>query len=553
MGKELGDLIVRLSLDSAKFDDGLKRLETQMTKVQGQFKSSTTGITDFGKVTEKLQGSANTLTQRLAAQKQQVAQLEKAYQESVRAKGADAEETQKLAQKLEQAKAKVEQTEKALAAVNQQIKLNQNGWYQLGMNLDGVGAKLQEVGKKISTVGSSMTKKVTLPVVALGTACVKTFTDFDDSMRLVQATMVASDEDLARLTATAKEMGATTRFTASESAQALNYLALAGYDADQAIEALPKVLNLAAAGGLDLAYASDLVTDSMSALGLEMNELTGFTDQMAKTSQKSNTNIAQLGEAILTVGGTAKVLKGGTVELNAALGILANNGMKGAEGGTKLRNMILSLTAPTEKSAKIMQDLGLKVFDTEGKMRPLNEVFKDLDGILATMNDEDKTNVLNEIFNKTDLKAAQAMLAGCGEEFDNLAGFIGNCDGAASQMAATMEGGIGGSFRSMKSAVEGLAIAFGERLAPYIKKAADKITEITRKFTQMNPKTQDTIIKILALAAAVGPVLVVVGKMTSGIGSFMRVLAPLCKLLGGAQVSTGLLGSAFAALAIPSS
>ena len=267
MAKEIGDLIVRLSLDSAKFDDGIQHLESQMTKVQASFRSSATGITDFDKVTAKLQASAQTLTERLALQKDKVAQLEKAYEESKRTKGEDAEETQKLAAKLEEARGKMNQTQQALDAVNQQIKLNQNGWYQLGVNLENVGAKLEAVGKKISSVGSQMSMKVTAPIVALGTAAVKTFTDFDDSMRTVQATMVASDEDLAKLTATAKEMGATTRFTASESAQALNYLALAGSGADQAMEASPQVLTPPAAGGLDLSYRSDPVTDCLSAPG----------------------------------------------------------------------------------------------------------------------------------------------------------------------------------------------------------------------------------------------------------------------------------------------
>ncbi|MEI3506556.1 MAG: phage tail tape measure protein [Anaerotignum faecicola] len=150
------------------------------------------------------------------------------------------------------------------------------------------------------------------------------------------------------LATAAKNAGATTKFTATQAAEALNYLALAGYDAGTSAEVLPSVLNLAAAGGLDLAYASDLTTDAMAALGIEASadNLTQFGDQMARASSKANYSVAQLGEAILTVGGTAKNLAGGTVELNTALGVLANRGIKGAEGGTALRNMILSLSAP---------------------------------------------------------------------------------------------------------------------------------------------------------------------------------------------------------------
>lgn len=169
-------------------------------------------------------------------------------------------------------------------------------------------------------------------------AAVKVGMDFESGMSQVAATMGITTSEIASgsqefeaLSQAAKNAGATTKFSATQASEALNYLALAGYDAQKSIDALPKVLNLAAAGGIDLGYASDMVTDSMSALGLETNQLESFVDQLAKASQKSNTSIAQLGEAILTVGGTAKDLAGGTVELNTALGILADNGVKGAK------------------------------------------------------------------------------------------------------------------------------------------------------------------------------------------------------------------------------
>ena len=167
----------------------------------------------------------------------------------------------------------------------------------------------------------------------------------------------------------AKEMGSKTAFSASECAEALNYLALAGYDTQEMADTLPTVLNLAAAGGLDLASASDMVTDAMSALGMETSEADTMVDQMAKTASSTNTSVGQLGEGILTIGATAKSVKGGTAELNTALGILANNGIKGAEGGTHLRNVILSLQNPTDGARKTMESLGVSVYDSEGNMR----------------------------------------------------------------------------------------------------------------------------------------------------------------------------------------
>ena len=317
-------------------------------------------------------------------------------------------------------------------------------------------------------------------LAGLGAYTVKVGSEFESSMSQVAATMGMTTEEIHNgseayetLATAAKNAGATTKFTATQAADALNYLALAGYDAATSAEVLPSVLNLAAAGGLELAYASDLATDAMAALGIEASadNLTQFGDQMAMASSKANYSVAQLGEAILTVGGTAKNLAGGTVELNTALGVLANRGIKGAEGGTALRDMILSLSAPTDTAAATLKSLGVSAFDAEGNLRPLNETFKDLDAAMQNLTGEEKTNALNDIFNKVDLKSAEAMLAGCGEEFDNLAEAIANSDGAMQNMADVQMDNLKGQITLLQSAVEGLGVAFYENVNGKIKDA----------------------------------------------------------------------------------
>ncbi|MDO5716374.1 MAG: phage tail tape measure protein [Tissierellia bacterium] len=253
---------------------------------------------------------------------------------------------------------------------------------------------------------------------AVGAVALKVGSDFEASMSQVAATMGITAEEITNgserfelLKNAAKEAGESTQYSASEAAEALNYLALAGLDAEQAAQLLPKTLALASAGGLELGYATDLVTDSMSALGIAIDEADTFIDQMARTSQKSNTNVGQLGEAILAVGANAKGLANGTVELNTALGILANNGIKGAEGGTKLRNIIMAMT-PTTKDAIIAFDaLGISTYDAEGKMRPLNEIFSEMNEKMKDLSQEDRTRLMSKIFNKQDLAAAGALLA----------------------------------------------------------------------------------------------------------------------------------------------
>ena len=349
------------------------------------------------------------------------------------------------------------------------------------LNTDGIKNGLSNVGSVASKALGLTTKavgSVSAGLSAGAIASVKFGSNFEAAMSGVAATMgMTSAEinsgsaDYERLEQAAKDAGATTKFSASQAAEALNYMALAGYDVDESIATLPTVLNLAAAGGMDLATASDMVTDSMSALGDMAGTADSFVDKMAKTSQKSNTSVAQLGEAILTVGGTAKSMAGGVDEMNTVLGILADNGIKGAEGGTALRNMILSLSAPTDTASAKMEELGLSVFDAEGKMRPMNDIFNDLNGILSTMTEGEQTQVLNTIFNKVDLKSVNALLANSGERFDELSGYMADCDGAAANMADTMNNNLQGSVTILQSALEGLGISVYEQMEEPLKEA----------------------------------------------------------------------------------
>ena len=416
---------------------------------------------------------------------------------------------------------------------------------------NSAGTRFQALGSSLKTIGSNMSKYVTLPLAGIGTASVATAANFEKSMSQVAATMGMTAEEInngsesyKKLEQAALDMGATTQFSASEASEALNYLALAGYDVDKSVSTLPTVLNLAAAGGLELGYASDVMTDAMSALGLETSQAEGFVDQLAKTSQKSNTSVGQLGEAILTVGGTAKVLAGGTTEMNTALGILADNGIKGAEGGTALRNVILSLSAPTDKAAKTMKELGLEVFDAQGNMRPLNDIFKDLDGTLSTMTQGEQTKVLSELFNKVDLKSVNALLANSGERFNELSGYISDSEGAAAAMADTMNNNLSGQLTLLKSGLEGAAISIGNALLPVIKVLVEWINNLVTWFNNLNPGIQTAITIFGLVVAAIGPVLLIVGHLCTAIGGLITFFSA-----GGA--GAGILSAAIAAITGP--
>lgn len=337
-------------------------------------------------------------------------------------------------------------------------------------------------------VGGAAMAAASGATLAFGKSAVDTGMSFDSSMSQVAATMGKTTDQIGDLRDFAQQMGATTAFSATQAADALNYMALAGYDSKTSMEMLPNVLNLAAAGGMDLATASDMVTDAQSALGLSLDETSEMVDKMAKASSTTNTSVAQLGEAFLTVGGTAKNLSGGTTELAQALGLLADNGVKGSEGGTALRNIILSLSAPTDIAAKKLQELGVQAFDADGNMRPLEDTFADLNGALGKLTQEQQTQALNEIFNKVDLKSVNALLGTSAERWDEVAGKINDSKGAAEAMAKTQLDNLAGDVTLLKSAFEGFQIAISDQVTPsirdFVQLASDSFSEFTTSFKE---------------------------------------------------------------------
>lgn len=307
---------------------------------------------------------------------------------------------------------------------------------------------------------------------------------FDASMSQVAATMGVSVDQIQNLTEYAQEMGASTAFSATQASEALNYMALAGYSVEESMAALPNVLNLAAAGNIDLARASDMVTDAQSALGMSFDELEGFIDQLAVTASTTNTSVEQLGDAILTVGGTSKMLSGGTRELNQALGILADNGLKGSEGGTMLRNVLLSLAAPTSAASSMLEELGVQVYDAEGNMRSLEDIMGDFNAALDGMTSEQRTNAISSIFNTRDIKAVEALLGTTAERWDEVGAAIDSAHGAAQRMADTQLDNLQGDVTMFQSALEGLQITLFHQVEPALRAVVGAATEGLTAITQ---------------------------------------------------------------------
>ena len=380
-----------------------------------------------------------------------------------------------------------------------------------GIDTDGVKSGMKDVKslvdkgmnavKSVTSAGASaisgVTKAVTTSiatagsgVLAFGGYAVNAGKNFEKSMSNVMATMGITKDTIQDgqnsyelLAETAKKMGETTKFSASESADALNYLALAGYDAQKSCEALPAVLNLAQAGNMDLARTSDLVTDAMSALGIEAtNEnLTHFGDVLAKTSSRSNTSVAQLGEAMLVCGGQSRLAGLELEETSTMLGILADNGIKGAEGGTALRNLLKNIYTPTSQASKAMQALGIQTSDADGNLRNVQDILLDTMSALENLSGADKMTAMGDIFDVRTIAAASATLNNCSERYNELYGEIMDCNGAMEQMAETQNDNLEGDIYSLKSAFEAVGVAVEEKLNKSLRNAVQLGTSYLRQ------------------------------------------------------------------------
>lgn len=555
IGKKIKGITIEFLGDTSKLGTALKEIDS---KAKGVDKS----LREVDRALKFNPGNVELLAQKQQLLGQKVTQT-KDRLEALRRTQAKLDEDKsvdKTSQDYQELRREIIETESKLKHFTAEAQKLSN------VKLTALGNQMKSVGNGMKNVGRNMTQYVTAPIAGGVAAAVKTTLNFDDAMSQVAATMgltvgqmketqVSTDGFSGSLRDLAIEMGSKTSFSATQAAEALNYMALAGYDAQTSAEMLPGVLNLAAAGNMDLANASDMLTDSQSALGLSMEETQAMIDKMAKTSSKSNTSVEQLGAAILTVGGTAKSMAGGTTELNAVLGVLADNGVKGAEGGTALRNILLSLGSPTDKAAKALEDLGVSVYDAQGNMRDLRELMPEMAGALDKLTGEERTQALASIFNKRDLKSVNALLATSKDRFNELSGAIDNSGGAAAQMAETQLNNLKGSLTILKSALEGMGISVGDVLTPYIRSFAEFITGLVTKFNELSPAAQKIITFVGLGVAALGPLVFIGGSFVTILGNTLTYLpligsklAAVSKIFGLAKTAIGLVSGALRGL-----
>lgn len=398
-------------------------------------------------------------------------------------------------------------------------------------SLQGYGSRLQgsmnSIGKKLTSAGKNLTTKVTLPIVGIGTAAVKTSMDFEAAMDKVASLSGAQGENFDRLRDKALEMGAKTMYSATESAEALQYMALAGWGTEDMLNGLEPILKLAGAAGMDLGTASDIVTDGLTAMGLSAKDAAHFADVMAVTMSKSNTDVNQLGEAFKYVAPLAGAMGYSIEDLSLALGLMANAGIKASQGGTSLRRVLQNLSNPTDKVAGAMKALGISMFNPDGSAKSLYDLMVELRESMRGLSEEEQAMYASTIAGSTGLSGLLAIVNASDKDFNNLTDAIYNANGAGMEMYDTMTNNLKGSVTELMSALESLMISMGDLLVPLIKDVVKMIQGWVEHLNSLDETQKQQIIQVALVVASIGPLITIIGKLFTSISTVVKFVQAL--------------------------
>lgn len=384
-----------------------------------------------------------------------------------------------------------------------------------------MGKDVQKIGKQIESVGTALTVGITTPILAVGTASLKATMDFDSSMSKVQALSGSTGEELLALKRKAQELGASTAWSASQVSEAMQYMALAGWDANDVLEGTAGILSAASATGEDLAAVCDIITDGLSAFGMEAGESSRFADVLAATATGANTTIEMMGEAFTYAGSVAGAFNYSIEDTALAIGLMANSGVKASNAGTALRRMMTDLNGTIEVSGKNLGTYLIETANADGTMKPFRETLRNLRTAFEGLTDAEKATNAELLVGKTGMAGFLAIMNTSDEALDKLANSIDNSTGSAEQMSEVMLDNLGGQITLLKSGIESLALAIGERLTPYARKLTSVVQSIVSTFNNMSDTQKDQVVKIGAIVACIPPLILLYGKLVKGVGKAM--------------------------------
>lgn len=391
------------------------------------------------------------------------------------------------------------------------------------------GRQIEKAGQSMQGAGKKMAAAMTAPLAGLGITAVKTAADFEGAMSNVQAISGAGAGELDKLTEKAKEMGAKTKFSATESADAFSYMAMAGWKTEDMLNGIEGIMYLAGASGEDLAQTSDIVTDALTAFGMTASDTNEFVDILAKASSNANTNVSLMGETFKYVAPVAGALGYSAKDVSVAIGLMANSGIKASSAGTALRSLLTNLAKPTDSVQAAMDALGISLTDSRGEMKEFSTLMLEMRSSFSSLTEEQKAQYAAALAGKTGMSGLLAVINASDSDFGKLTESIQNSSGAAKEMYDVANDNLNGRLTILNSTLESIAITFGERMMPYVEKGVGKIQELAEKFGSLSDKQVDQIVHWAAMAAAAGPLVMVLGKTTSSVGKVVQTFGLLGK------------------------
>lgn len=538
MANRIAGITVEIGGDTTKLSTALKSVNSEIKSTQSQLR-------DVNKLLKLDPGNTELITQKhkLLAQaveetKHKLEQLKTAA-EQANEKLKTGEITQQQYDALQR---EIVETEQKLKDLESQASKSQVALQKIAQ----VGDKMKTFGDNLSSVGTSLTRNVTTPIVGVSAAAVKTAADFDSAMSEVSAISGATGSDFDALREKARELGSKTKFSATEAAQGMTYMSMAGWKTADMLDGIEGVMNLAAASGEDLAVTSDIVTDALTAFGLSAKDSGHFSDILAAASSNANTNVSMMGETFKYCAPIAGSLGYSAEDVAVAIGLLGNAGIKSSQAGTTLRKMMTELTGELEISGKAFGDVTIQTTNADGSMKDFSQILSEMRVYFGQMTEAEQASTAELLVGKTAMSGLLAIMNATSSDIDKLTNAISNCDGEAERMASVMQDNLAGQLTILKSQLQELAISFGDILVPVIRDVVTHIQNLVDKFNQLDPHTKELIVKIGLIVAAVGPVLIIVGKVISAIGTIMSILPALGGVI---STITGGASALFAVLA----
>lgn len=471
------DSTTKFKADISQLKAAMQEASRAVRLASSEFKAATAGMDDWSKTADGLSAKTKQLNSTLDAQKKQLRSLEEQYRLTVQEQGENSKGAEELAIKINNQKAAIKNTE---ASLNEYEKA-----------LDDVQSAEEDAGESAQKASDGFTvmKGALASLVADGVRAaisgLKDFAseayaagaNFQSAMSQVGAVSGANGEEIEALTAKAEEMGAKTKFSATESAEAFNYMAMAGWKTEEMLGGIEGIMNLAAASGADLATTSDIVTDALTAFGKSAQDASQLADIMAAASSNANTNVEMMGETFKYVAPVAGAMGYSMEDTAVAIGLMANAGIKASQGGTALRSIINRLVAPTKESGTAMDRLGLSITDSEGNMKSLSQIMQDLRKSMRGLSQDEQASLAKHLAGQEAMSGLLAIVNASETDFNKLTLAINNSSGAAQNMADTMNDNVNGAITLLKSQIEGIMIKLFDRASASMRKGINSVSE----------------------------------------------------------------------------